>query len=75
MLVKIQLLFDDTVLKNNIKYAQPDASEKEIFKAAKLSIVMNLLTILKMVMKPKLEKMELNYLVEKNKDCQLLEHF
>ncbi len=30
-------LFDDTVF-NNIKYAQPDASEKEIFKAAKLSM-------------------------------------
>ena len=30
-------LFDDTVF-NNIKYAQPDASEKEIFNAAKLSM-------------------------------------
>ena len=30
-------LFDDTVY-NNIKYAQPDASEEEIFKAAKLSM-------------------------------------
>ena len=30
-------LFDDTVF-NNIKYAQPDAPEKEIFKAAKLSM-------------------------------------
>ena len=30
-------LFDDTVY-NNIKYAQPDASKKEIFKAAKLSM-------------------------------------
>ena len=30
-------LFDDTVY-NNIKYAQPDASKEEIFKAAKLSM-------------------------------------
>tara|TARA_B100000795_G_scaffold269813_1_gene260518 strand:+ start:214 stop:1956 length:1743 start_codon:yes stop_codon:yes gene_type:complete len=30
-------LFDDTVL-NNIKYAQPDASNKEIYEAAKLSM-------------------------------------
>ena len=30
-------LFDDTVF-NNIKYAQPDASDKEIFNAAKLSM-------------------------------------
>ena len=30
-------LFDDSVY-NNIKYAQPDASEEEIFKAAKLSM-------------------------------------
>ena len=30
-------LFDDTVY-NNIKYAQPNASEEEIFKAAKLSM-------------------------------------
>ncbi len=30
-------LFDDTVL-NNIKYAQPDASNQEIFEAAKLSM-------------------------------------
>ena len=30
-------LFDDTVY-NNIKYAQPDASKEEIFKAAELSM-------------------------------------
>ena len=31
------ILFDDTVY-NNIKYAQPDASEEEIFKSARLSM-------------------------------------
>ena len=38
-------LFDDTVL-NNIKYARPEASNEEVFEAAKHSMcAMNLLKI------------------------------
>ena len=49
--------------------------KKEIFKAAKLSMSEEFINNLRMVMKLKLGKMELNYLVEKNKGFQLLEHF
>ena len=74
MLIKILLLFDDTVL-NNIKYAKPEASNEEIIEAAEMAMCTDFINKLKKNMRQKLEKMELSCQVVRNKDYQLLELF
>ena len=67
-------LFDDTI-KNNIAYANLDASHEEIYKLLNTHLQMNLLKNYLINMIQSLVKMELDYLEEKNKDYQLLEQY